>query len=133
MAALGPAMKVLARHLLTWDRARIVQSEARGYDCTIYIQRQDLAEVAIDADVDAWPEEVKKLFMALLEMHRTATRGSVEGIGVYRPKVNRPNLIERIAMRNLAVALGELRGKTVIERLREVSPRHWAEEDTEGD
>ena len=126
MAVLGPAMKVLARRLLTWDRARVAQHEADGYDCTIYKARQDLAEACIEIDTLEWPQEIRFLFMAVMEVTRTPSKAREQNIGPLKPVVSRLTLSERLAYRQLATELG------IIARLREVAPRQWADVDTEG-
>jgi hypothetical protein len=127
VAVLGPAMKVLARRLLAWDRARVAQHKADGYDCSIYEARQDLAEACIEIDTADWPQDVRFLFMAVLEVTRTPTKARIQNIGPLRPVVTRLSLAERLAYRVLADNIG------VRERLREVAPRQWADVDTEGD
>jgi hypothetical protein len=126
VAVLGPAMKVLARRLLTWDRARVAQHEQDGYDCAAYRARQDLMEACIEIDADAWPQEIRIEFTALLEITRTPTKAREQNIGPLKPVVTRLSLAERLAYRALADAIG------VRERLREVAPRQWADVDTEG-
>lgn len=127
MAALTAAGKVLARRLLVWDRARVMGHVARRYECTLYIERQDLAELCIDADVGSWPDEVIDLFLTVLEVTRIPTAAKEFGIGrldVFVPRLSR---VDRIAYRTLATEIG------VIERLRKTSPKAWSDDDGEGD
>jgi hypothetical protein len=65
--------------------------------------------------------------MAVLEVTRTPTKAREQGIGALKPVVTRLTLVERLAYRALADALG------IRERLREVAPRQWGDVDTEGD
>lgn len=124
--ALGPAMRILARRLLAWDRARVDLRESQGHDVAAYRASQDLAETFIDADVDSWPIGVREFFMVLLEVTRTPTSPAA-GIGQTRPVVDRLTRAERVAYRAIA------RDLAVLERLREASPRQWADDDGEGD
>jgi hypothetical protein len=127
MAALTPAGRVLARRLLAWDRARVAIHTAKGYDTSVYVARQDLAEICITADLDSWPTEVRDLFMTVLEVTRIPPVAKEHMIGPLAIVVPRLSLIERIAYRALATELG------VIARLRETSPRAWSDDDGEGD
>lgn len=119
-------MKLLCRRLLAWDRARVAQHVSDGYDCSIYMARQDLADACIEIDTDDWPQEIRFFFMAILEVTRTPTKARIQNIGPLRPVVTRLSLAERIAYRVLADNIG------VRERLREVAPRQWGDVDTEG-
>jgi len=117
MSALPAALKVLARELLAWDVGRIEAAVARGVlDLGDYRERQALAAVCIDADVDLWPHEVRRLFRALLEVNGTPKRSREIGIGPRRPVVKRLTPDERAVYRAFAEALG------VLDRLRATEP-----------
>lgn len=130
MAALTPAMKVLARRMLAWDRLRLVDVKAEypGEDVSAYEARQDLAEVCIDADVVAWPVEIVDLFHGALEATRIPRLTAMTERGLGRLRVRRTwpalTLLERLAYRELATAIGR------IKYLRETAPRLWGEQDT---
>lgn len=126
MAALTAGSKVLAHRLLMWDRVRVAAHVARRYECTKYMERQELAEVCIDADVASWPPEIVDLFLTVLEVTRIPTMAKEYGIGQLSIIVPRLSLVERIAYRMLATEIG------VIDRLRATSPRAWSDDDGEG-
>lgn len=127
MAVLGPARKVLANRLIAWDRARVARRKAEGYDTSPYEARINVAEAAIDQDVNTWTEETKFYFMSLLETTRIGGKVREQGVGPLPVTCPRLNLAERLLYRALASDIG------VIERLRETAPIQWAEQDMEGD
>lgn len=118
MAKLTPDSQTLAMRLLAWDRARVGRHAAEGHDVAAYRARQDLAEAAIGSDVAGWPDEVRDLFMAVLEVTRatSVTRRAIS------PKPHDPPApeIKRIVY-GLALEIGALA------RLREVCPEYWGE------
>lgn len=120
MSALSAGLKVLARRLLAWDVDRINAAAARGVeDLEEYRARQELARQCIDADVETWPPEVRRLFRAVLETTGTGRRARQIGIAPPRPFLKRLTAEDRIAYRELAEAIG------VLERLREAGPADW--------
>ncbi len=127
MSALSAPLKVLARRLLAWDVKRIAAAVARGVeDLDAYRERQELARVCIDADVDAWPDDVRRLFRAILETTATAKRVREIGIGPPRVFVERLTAEDRAAYRTLAEAIG------VLDRLREAGPADWTAQTSKG-
>lgn len=121
MSALSAPLKVLARRLLAWDVARIDAAARRGVrDLEAYRERQKIAQACIEADVAAWPPEVRQLFRAVLETTATAKRAREIGIGPPRVFVKRLTAEDRIAYLAFAEAIG------VIDRLREAGPTDWA-------
>lgn len=127
MTMLSGLQKNFARNrLLSWDRARVAQACADGYDCSVYQARQDLADACLEIDTDEWPNDVRFLYMAILEITRTPSKARAINIGAVRPIVLRLTFAERLLYRAFARAIG------VIDRLKEVAPRQWADEDTEG-
>lgn len=126
MAAMTPASKVIAKRLLAWDRARVAAQHRRKphLDPGPYLARLQMAEVAIDADVDAWPAEVRGIFRKLLEVTRTPGVPALQfSVGALRTKVPVLNREERAAYRQMAKEIG------VIHLLREVSPAQWRDEE----
>jgi hypothetical protein len=118
--------KTVGARLIQWDRGRVSQHVANGFDCTIYSARIDLAEACLQIDTDAWPNEVRFLFMAILEVIRTAAKARAAGIGAEGYPVPRLSRAERDALRQFAKDID------VIDRLREVAPIAWSDVDTEG-
>lgn len=133
MAALSPALKVLARRLLAWDRQRLATIRVRypEADVSAYKARQDLAAVCIDADVQSWPVEIVDLFHAVLEVTRRPGRvtANQEAIGrLGNPGTPRLSRAERIVYREFADRIGR------IGSMRETHPALWTESlDVEGD
>lgn len=125
MPLLTPLSQTVAQRIINWDRARVDSIEARGFDVTIYRQRQALAEAAITTDTDGWSRQAVDLYMAVLEVFRTPTPVAQYGIGPLQHPVPRLNRAERTALKGLAAEIG------VIGNLREVSPRQWADDDGE--
>jgi len=123
MAMLTAGSKSAARRLLHWDVARVVALAAAGHDVSLYQARQRAAETAIDADVASWSEEVRSLFLAVLEVTRTPTPVVQLGIGRLQHPIQRMTRDEQIASRELAREIG------VLGKLQEVAPVHWAEGD----
>lgn len=113
----------LAR-VLAWDRRRVARAEARGKDGTVYKARQNLAEACLDLPTENWPEDVRELYQALLEVTRTPSyRPPVLTDGMLGREERAPlTRIERADHRHAASEIG------VLAKLVAVSPVLWAEE-----
>jgi hypothetical protein len=108
-----------AQALLDWDLKRAAAIALRGHDVTVYQLRQRAAQGLVAAGLPPreWPIEVRHLFMALLEVSMVPQQVMQYGVGATTSEGH----ADRAALRVLAAELG------VIEKLREVAPRHWGE------
>ena len=127
MAELRPAMKVVARRLIAWDRDRVAQHCAEGYDCGEYTAKLDHMETLIEVDVNLWEPEALIFYTSLLEVTRTKRKFREVTI-LDRPRAQPMmlNFLERAAWRQFAKDIG------TIGRLREVAAAAWSDTDTEG-
>lgn len=118
---LNKTVKKTAQILLDWDLKRVAEIELKGHDASVYRDRQMLVQNALMADlpVEKWPRECRDVLQALLEVTMTGAHVMQHAVG---PLQNTPPKIDPPALKKLATDLG------VIESLRAVAPRHWAEE-----
>jgi hypothetical protein len=118
---LTAADKFVGHKLIDWDRNRVQKHAANGFDCSAYSTRIDLAEACLDIDENNWPQEVRFLFMALLEVLRAGTKARAQNIGPESYPVPNLSTQERDALKQFAKDIG------VINRLREVAPVQWSD------
>lgn len=110
-----------AQALLDWDLLRVAELANAGHDVTVYQARQRAVQNAIAAALPpaSWPRECLDVLQALLEVSMTAQHVMQAGVGVL---AKTPPRLLPAALKALAIELG------VVESLRAVAPRHWAEE-----